>query len=282
MTTVGAEPGEVVPAGRMVVQIARAGGRDAVFDVPAQIKDTAPTNPEITVALTTDPEGHREGPRPRGVAARRSGDRDVPGARRPHRPARRPAARLDGDRHACGSRPPPAIEIPGSALVRPGAQSAVWIVDPKTETVSHAADRGRRATTRTRVVVAGGLESRRRRRDRRRPGPPSRPEGAPARSREVIGPNLSEWAIKRRSLIVYFMIAAIVAGTISFLRLGRAEDPVFTFRTMIVFAAWPGAIARGDAAPGHRADRAQAPGDAPSRPGAQLHDRRASRPCSST
>jgi multidrug efflux pump subunit AcrB len=57
----------------------------------------------------------------------------------------------------------------------------------------------------------------------------------------VIGPNLSEWAIKRRSLIVYFMIAAIVAGTISFLRLGRAEDPVFTFRTMIVFAAWPGA-----------------------------------------
>ncbi len=57
----------------------------------------------------------------------------------------------------------------------------------------------------------------------------------------MIGPNLSEWAIKRRSLIVYFMIAAIVAGTISFLRLGRAEDPIFTFRTMIVFAAWPGA-----------------------------------------
>jgi multidrug efflux pump subunit AcrB len=57
----------------------------------------------------------------------------------------------------------------------------------------------------------------------------------------VIGPNLSEWAIQRRSLIVYFMLAAIVAGTISFLRLGRAEDPLFTFRTMIVFAAWPGA-----------------------------------------
>jgi multidrug efflux pump subunit AcrB len=57
----------------------------------------------------------------------------------------------------------------------------------------------------------------------------------------VIGPNLSEWAIKRKSLIVYFMIAAVLAGTISFIRLGRAEDPVFTFRTMIVFAAWPGA-----------------------------------------
>jgi multidrug efflux pump subunit AcrB len=57
----------------------------------------------------------------------------------------------------------------------------------------------------------------------------------------VIGPNLSEWAINRRSLIVYFMIAAIVAGTLSFLRLGRAEDPPFTIRTMVVFAAWPGA-----------------------------------------
>ncbi len=57
----------------------------------------------------------------------------------------------------------------------------------------------------------------------------------------MIGPNLSEWAIQRRSLIVYFMIAAIVAGTISFIRLGRAEDPIFTFRTMIVFAGWPGA-----------------------------------------
>jgi multidrug efflux pump subunit AcrB len=57
----------------------------------------------------------------------------------------------------------------------------------------------------------------------------------------VIGPNLSEWAIHRRSLIVFLMIGAVLAGTLAFLRLGRAEDPLFTFRTMIVFAAWPGA-----------------------------------------
>jgi multidrug efflux pump subunit AcrB len=57
----------------------------------------------------------------------------------------------------------------------------------------------------------------------------------------VIGPNLSEWAITRRSLVIYFMIAAVIAGSLSFLRLGRGEDPAFTFRTMIVFAAWPGA-----------------------------------------
>ena len=57
----------------------------------------------------------------------------------------------------------------------------------------------------------------------------------------MIGPNLSEWAVRRRSLIVYFMIAAILAGTLSFFRLGRNEDPAFTFRTMVVQAAWPGA-----------------------------------------
>jgi multidrug efflux pump subunit AcrB len=57
----------------------------------------------------------------------------------------------------------------------------------------------------------------------------------------VIGPNLSEWAISRRSVIVYCMLVAVVAGTIAFLRLGRAEDPSFTIRTMVVFAGWPGA-----------------------------------------
>ena len=57
----------------------------------------------------------------------------------------------------------------------------------------------------------------------------------------MIGPNLSEWAIGRRSLVVYFMIAGLVAGSLSFLSLGRNEDPAFTFRTMVVQAAWPGA-----------------------------------------
>jgi len=57
----------------------------------------------------------------------------------------------------------------------------------------------------------------------------------------VIGPNLSEWAIRRRSLILFLMLLALTAGALSFQRLGRAEDPAFTFRTMIVSAAWPGA-----------------------------------------
>ena len=57
----------------------------------------------------------------------------------------------------------------------------------------------------------------------------------------MIGPNLSEWALGRRSLVVFFMLMALVAGTLAFKGLGRGEDPVFTIRTMVVSAAWPGA-----------------------------------------
>ncbi|BCJ90977.1 ACR family transporter [Terrihabitans soli] len=57
----------------------------------------------------------------------------------------------------------------------------------------------------------------------------------------MIGPNLSEWSIRRPSLVIYLMIAAVLAGGLAFSRLGRAEDPAFTFRSMVVQAAWPGA-----------------------------------------
>jgi multidrug efflux pump subunit AcrB len=57
----------------------------------------------------------------------------------------------------------------------------------------------------------------------------------------VIGPNLSDWALKHRSFIIFTMIAIVTAGLSSYFRLGRSEDPAFTFRTMIVQAAWPGA-----------------------------------------
>lgn len=57
----------------------------------------------------------------------------------------------------------------------------------------------------------------------------------------MIGPNLSEWALGKRSLVVFLMIIALVAGVMSFMRLGRDEDPAFTVRTMVVGAGWPGA-----------------------------------------
>jgi multidrug efflux pump len=53
--------------------------------------------------------------------------------------------------------------------------------------------------------------------------------------------NLSEWAIRHRSLVTYFMLLITVAGIVSYLQLGRSEDPDFTVKTMVVSAAWPGA-----------------------------------------
>jgi len=53
--------------------------------------------------------------------------------------------------------------------------------------------------------------------------------------------NLSEWAIRHRSVVSYFMLVIIVAGVASYLRLGRSEDPDFTVKTMVVQAKWPGA-----------------------------------------
>lgn len=55
VTMRGAEPGEVVAAGQMVVTLAREGGRDAVFDVPERVMQAAPAYPVITVALASDP-----------------------------------------------------------------------------------------------------------------------------------------------------------------------------------------------------------------------------------
>ncbi|MEW5837376.1 MAG: efflux RND transporter permease subunit [Pseudomonadota bacterium] len=57
----------------------------------------------------------------------------------------------------------------------------------------------------------------------------------------MIGPNLSAWALKKSSLIIFLMILSIFAGVAAFNNLGRSEDPAFTFRTMVVGAAWPGA-----------------------------------------
>ena len=57
----------------------------------------------------------------------------------------------------------------------------------------------------------------------------------------MIGPNLSGVAIRSRSLMVYLMIVAVIGGVSAFLGLGRAEDPVFTIKTMVVSAGWPGA-----------------------------------------
>ncbi|MBN8473909.1 efflux RND transporter permease subunit [Sulfuritalea sp.] len=56
--------------------------------------------------------------------------------------------------------------------------------------------------------------------------------------------NLSEWALRHQSMVLYLMIVFMVGGVISFFSLGRAEDPDFTFKVMVVRTLWPGANAQ--------------------------------------
>lgn len=53
--------------------------------------------------------------------------------------------------------------------------------------------------------------------------------------------NLSDWALHHRSLVWYLIIVCTVIGAMSYVRLGREEDPNFTIKTMLVSARWPGA-----------------------------------------
>ncbi|MGM0541375.1 MAG: efflux RND transporter permease subunit [Pseudomonadota bacterium] len=56
--------------------------------------------------------------------------------------------------------------------------------------------------------------------------------------------NVSAYAVKQRSLTLYFILIIAIAGIYAFLSMGRAEDPTFNLNTMLVSASWPGASAQ--------------------------------------
>ena len=157
VTARGAEPGEVVQAGQMIVRLARQGGRDAVFDVPAQLLRSAPSDSEITVRLTDDSSVAATG-RVREVAAQadpatrtfevKVGLSDPP-------EAMRLGATVTGSVKLASE---PVIAIPASALTELNREPAVWIVDPKNLTVSMRNVELLRHDPGT-VVIAQGLET---------------------------------------------------------------------------------------------------------------------------
>jgi RND family efflux transporter MFP subunit len=156
VTAQGVEPGEVVGAGRMVLQVAKQGGRDAVFDVPAQIKDATPANATVKVALATDARVATTG-RAREVAPRAdpvTGTFRVRIALDNPPPAMRLGSTVVGSLRLAGGGT--AISIPASALVRSDRQTSVWVVDPKTQTVA-AKPIEVASFDPARVVVASGL-----------------------------------------------------------------------------------------------------------------------------
>src|SRR6202047_1683381 len=55
--------------------------------------------------------------------------------------------------------------------------------------------------------------------------------------------NLSQWAITHQALVLFMILVLGAAGAYSYFSLGRAEDPSFRIKSMIVNVSWPGATA---------------------------------------
>lgn len=129
------EAGEVVQPGQMIVRIARKGGRDAVFDAPANLVAGGRPDAEITVSLSIDPAVVASG-RIREVSPQadpvtgsfrvRVGLIDPPAAMRLGSTV---TGRMTMEKAG-------GIAIPATALSRSEGVPAVWVVDTATETVS--------------------------------------------------------------------------------------------------------------------------------------------------
>lgn len=157
ITVVAAETGEVVQAGRMIVQIARDGGRDAVFDVPANILRAAPGDAEVTVSLADDPTSTVTG-RVREVAPQadpvtrnfrvRVG-LDSPPA------AMRLGSTVTGTALLASA---PLMAVPASALTIYDRKPAVWVLEKASSTVAarHVEVKRHEPTS---VIISKGLEN---------------------------------------------------------------------------------------------------------------------------
>jgi RND family efflux transporter MFP subunit len=135
VTARGAEPGEVVQAGQMIVTLARREGRDAVFDVPAQLLRSLPADPVVQVSSVDNPGlkvvGHVREVAPQADPVTRTFQVKV-GLVDP------PPSFLLGStvRGEVSTETTPHFAVAASALTKSGGRPAVWVVDPANLTVS--------------------------------------------------------------------------------------------------------------------------------------------------
>src|SRR5262245_52794393 len=157
VVAVAVEPGEVVQAGQLIIRVAPKSGRDAVFDVPAQVLRSAPSDPPVRVGLTDDPAvttvGRVREVSPQADPVTRTFEVKV-GLTDPPASMRLGATVIGQVQFDTA----PTIEIPATALTKASQQPAVWVVDPSTLTVSLRNVEVLRHNPAT-VAVSKGLES---------------------------------------------------------------------------------------------------------------------------
>lgn len=157
VTATGAEVGQTVSPGQMVVTVARSDIREAVFDVPEDIAAELKVGAPFEVFLQSQPSIRAHGKireiAPQAESTTRTRRVRLTLADPP--PAFRLGATMTARRV---TDVPPSIVLPLTALLERDGNSAVWTVDPQTSTVSL-----RQITVGSRsndsFVVAGGLET---------------------------------------------------------------------------------------------------------------------------
>ena len=135
VTAKGAEPGEVVRAGQMIVSVAHDDGVDAVFDVPASLLRKFPSDTLIAIALTDDPSIQTSG-RAREVAPQADPVTQsfrVKVALTDAPKSMNLGATVTGKAHLRAAN---GIELPATALTMSGNKPAVWVIDPESQQVS--------------------------------------------------------------------------------------------------------------------------------------------------
>lgn len=135
VTARGAEPGEVVQAGQMIVTLARSDGRDAVFNVPARLIQAAPQDVVVEITMPGDPTlrvtGHVREVAPQADPV--TGTFEVKVGLDSSPPSLSLGSTVTGSFELESER---VIAIPASALTKVETVPAVWVVDPKTTRVS--------------------------------------------------------------------------------------------------------------------------------------------------
>ena len=128
ITAVGADAGQVVGAGQMVVRLAQPGEREAVFNVAEGVFKGTPKNPTVRVHLVSDPEIKAAG-KVRYVSPQADPTTRTYTVRvaLPDAPAQmRLGANVVGPVTLSQSR---TASIPGSALFQKDGKPAVWLVE---------------------------------------------------------------------------------------------------------------------------------------------------------
>ena len=135
VTAVGAEVGQTVSPGQMIVTVARADVREAVVDIPDQLTGDLTTGTPFEVTLQSLPTIKAQA-KLREIAPQAEG---ATRTRRVRLTLADPPASFRLGSTVTATRvtaATPAIELPLSALLEADGKAKVWIVDPQASTVA--------------------------------------------------------------------------------------------------------------------------------------------------